>query len=183
MLHPCTWSFPCWLVKQMSCLWASWVSLRTAVVPRRFVMRARKTESTEADDADAAHCVCPHGWAQSAQPMGGKGVCGFRAGAGGSESEVQGDMNQMNHPMPPPSSSQKKQQQKKNSICRTLLHFLPPCFRPACIHLVFVDNQSSTAVWLHRYLAQSLDLLYYPAFTVSLFLPLFLHCMPNPLIW
>lgn len=99
MLHPCTWSFPCWLLKRMSCLWASRVSLRTAVVSHGFVTRARKTESTEADDA-----LCLSTWMGKNRPMGGKGICGFRAGAGSSESKVQGDMNQRITPRPPTTS-------------------------------------------------------------------------------
>lgn len=47
------------------------------------VLRAQKTESTEADDAHAAPCVCPQGWAQAAQPRGGKGVCEQRVGGAG----------------------------------------------------------------------------------------------------
>ncbi|CAB1433142.1 unnamed protein product [Pleuronectes platessa] len=67
--------------------------------------RTKKTESTEADDAHATHCVFSHGWAQSAWPMGGGEVCGFRAGAGSSESEVRADMNHRiaaHLPQPPP---------------------------------------------------------------------------------
>lgn len=165
MLHPCTWSFPCWLVKHMSWMWASWVSLRTAAVSRGLLMIARKTESTEADDTHAARCVCPHGWAHSAQPMRGKG--GFVVSeqvleAASQRCRVTWIRESPHAPCPP-------REKRKISRCHTLLHFLF-----VSIPLRFISySWCSTEVWFRWCLAQSLDLLYYPAFTVFLFSLLF----------
>lgn len=72
-------------------------------------MRARKTESTESDDAHTLNTVSVHinGYNRP-DPREAKGVCGFKAGAGSSDLEVQGDMNQRVTPNPPPFSKKKK---------------------------------------------------------------------------
>lgn len=102
------------LVPEVSpCRWAVCEPAESASGPQFFffpcgsVMRAQKTESTEADDAHAAPCVCPQGWAQAAQPIGGKGVCEQRVGGAGWQESA-----------PPP-------QIKKNKIssCLTRWHF------------------------------------------------------------
>lgn len=74
--------------------------------PRGSVMRAQKTESTEAGDAHAAPCVCPQGWAQAAQPIGGERVCGQRVGGAGWQE-----------------SAPRPQIKKKISSCLTRLYF------------------------------------------------------------
>lgn len=166
MLHPCTWSFPCWLVKQMSCLWASWVSLWAAVVSHGFVMRARKDREHWGRWCTRPHTVSVHMDGHNRpSPWEAKGFVVSEQVLEAASRRCRVTWIRESPHAPLPSS-----QRKKKSVA--VLHFrtfLPPCFRPACIHLVFVHNQSSTAVWLHWYLAQSLDLLYHPAFTVSLF--------------
>lgn len=91
-----------------------------------------KTESIQADDAHAARCVCPRGWAQLVQPTEG-----FRAGA---KAAIWRCRLTWTRESQPPSSH-------RESSCPTL---------PSCFHPVFTDNWGSTAVWLYWYPAQSL---------------------------
>lgn len=175
MLHPCTWSFPCWLVKHMSWVWASWVSLRTAAVSRGLLMIARKTESTEADDTHAARCVCPHGWAHSAQPMRGKG--GFVVSeqvleAASQRCRVTWIRESPHAPCPP------REKKKNQSLSYTFA--LPLCFHPASIHLLqlMLNRSMIPLVPGSEFGFTLLSCLYcFPFFTP------FLYCMPNPLIW
>ena len=167
MLHPRTWSFPL-LIGKADELFASQLS------------QFRELLCTEAADAHATHPARPHGWAQSGRPMGGKGVCGFfRAGcreqriggAGRHESEIHPTHKHL--PRPPPAPGWKKKF-KKISSCLTLVRLLPPGFCPACIHLVFVDNQSAAAAaWLHWYLARIFFIIQLFAPSLFFFPPLF----------
>ncbi|KAL3057169.1 hypothetical protein OYC64_007615 [Pagothenia borchgrevinki] len=102
-----------------------------------------------------------------ARPLGGGGVCGFGAGAGGSESEVQGDMNQRITPSPPP-------REKKSSLTLAFLSSLfPPCFDPSFKAQQLYDSVDVwLRVWIH-FIIQSL---------LSPLPPPLLSCMPNPLI-
>lgn len=97
-------------------------------------------------------------------PREAKGVCGFRAGAGSSESVVQGDMNHRITPRPtnPSSSSQMK---KKISSHLTLLHFLPRGFSPSLFPSCICRQQcDSTGTWLRVWIYFIIQNLIYPFF-------------------
>ena len=96
-------------------------------------MRARKIESTESDDAHTLHTVSVHinGYNRP-DPREAKGVCGFKAGAGSSELEVQGDMNQRVTPNPP--LSPKKTNKKTQWLSYDLAFSSLPYLGRACIH-------------------------------------------------
>lgn len=185
MLHPCTWSFPCWLVKQMSCFVSRLSQSQGRCGFSRLHYESTKRPRAPRQMMHTPRAVSVHMDGHNRpSPWEAKGLCGCGAGAGGGETEVQGDMNQMNHPthpFPPPSSQKKtKQPHKKNVAVEHSCTFLLLVFRPACIHPVFVDNQSSTATRLQlvprsEFGSTLLSILYR--------FSLFLHRMPNPLIW
>lgn len=147
MLHPCTWSFPCWLVKQMSCLWASRVSLRTAVVSHRSAMRARQPRALR----QMMHMPCTvsvhmDGHNRRAGPQEAKGFV-VSAQVLGAANWRGGVTWITESPNDPPSTSEEKKKKREKSAavfspCSSFLFFF--FFRPAMSPLVLGSEFGTT---------------------------------------
>lgn len=146
MLHPCTWSFPCWLVKQMSCLWASWVKSQD----RSGFSRVRYG-STKDQEHWGRWCTCRalslSSWLGTIGPAHGKQK-GFVVleqvlGAVSRWCRVTWIIESPHAPLthPPPPRWKKKSVAISHSCTFFLVVSAPPCF-----HLVFADSSVTPLV-------------------------------------